>query len=315
MGDGHPRAPRLHTPLPAAYLDPYPSQPPPPSPPLPPLLRSYTGMPLSLPLSAPTGCPVLSALTNIKNAMSVMLPIDVDDEEAIKNVLGLSTSDAKELSFTTCSFNPLERVWSGLDDERGSGSGDDTGATTEAQLLKRFMKVQVQIITVTDHIATVVGFASDEMYVTAANAVVVEAGKQIFEAATNVQGSRRKLQSSLLEFDTALMVAAAAIDTQVSSNPSLGTPPSPLLENPNPDPNPDPKPKPNPNPKPNQVSLSPALASTLATTTAAAAQFASNETEAIDYSDPIPALSKACHTRLEPQTSRQGPRRRWYSRV
>ena len=56
------------------------------------------------------------------------------------------------------------------------------------------MQVQVQIITVTNHIATVVGFSSDEAYVMAANAVVAEAAKQIQEAAaTNVQESRRRL--------------------------------------------------------------------------------------------------------------------------
>ena len=175
---------------------------------------------MSLPLSAPTECPVLSALTNIKDAMSNVGNLEATlTEEAIKAILGLSTSDAAALSFTTCSFNPLERVWSGLDDERGSGSEDDAGATTEAQLLKRFMKVQVQIITVTDHIATVVGFSSDEAYVTAANAVVAEAARQIQEAATTVQGSRRTLLEVSLEFDTEPMVKAAATDTQVSSSP------------------------------------------------------------------------------------------------
>ena len=47
------------------------------------------------------------------------------------------TLPLQALGFTTCSFDPLERVWSGLlDDERGSRGGDDTGATTEAQLLQ-----------------------------------------------------------------------------------------------------------------------------------------------------------------------------------
>ena len=222
-GDGVralPTPPDLHPIFLPHLSTPYPSYPPYPTPPL---LRSYTGMPLSLPLSAPTECPVLSALTNIKDAMSDVDDVDNQEatltEEAIKGILGLSTSDAAALSFTTCSFNPLERVWSGLNDERGSGSGDDSGATTEAQLLKRFMKVQVQIITITDRIATVVGFSSNEAYVMAANAVVGEAARQILEAATSVQGSRRTLREVSLELDTISMVKAAATDTQVSSNP------------------------------------------------------------------------------------------------
>ena len=154
-------------------------------------------MPLPLPLSAPTECPNLSALTNVKDAMSnAMSGADEEvatlTEDAIKRALGLSTSDAQALDFATCSFDPLRRVWRGLSDERGSGDG--SGATTEAQLLRRFMQVQVQIITVINHIATVVGFSSDEAYVTAGNAVVAEAAKQIQEAAaTNVQESRRRL--------------------------------------------------------------------------------------------------------------------------
>ena len=89
---------------------------------------------------------------------------------------------------------------------------------------------------------------------TAASAVVAEAAKQIQAAASNGQGSRRKLlEASTLEFDTTPMVAAAATEAQVT--------------------------------------LPAALATTLAATTAAAAQFASNETEAIDYRDATSALA------------------------
>ena len=212
-------------------------------------------MPLSLPLSAPTECPNLSALTNVKDAMSNAVSgadeeVATLTEDAIKRALGLSTSDAQALDYATCSFDPLGRVWRGLNDERGSGSGDDSGATTEAQLLRSFMQVQVQIMTVTSHIATVVGFSSDEAYVTAANAVVAEAAKQIHAA--NVQDSRRRLLDQLEEDSPdpdivaifTAMVEAAANDTQASSRSSQPYKP---------------KPKPKPDPKRKSLSISTAL--------------------------------------------------------
>ena len=107
---------------------------------------------------------------------------------------------------------------------------------------------QVRLVAVTEHIATVVGFATDDAYVAAANAIVAQAAHQIQAAAsstnTDVRGNtdtntRRKLQS-LTEFDTVLMVTAATDAVKLS--------------------------------------LSANLATTLATTSAEAAKFASEET-------------------------------------
>ena len=42
------------------------------------------------------------------------------------------------------------------------------------------------------------------------------------------------------------------------------------------------------------------MVSTLSESTAKAAQFASNETDAVDYSDSTSALTTACHRGLEP---------------
>ena len=79
----HPRT----SPTPHMYSHPHPN-------PAPHLL-SYTGMPLPLPLSAPTECPNLSALTNVKDAMSnAMSGADEEvatlTEDAIKRVLLVS---------------------------------------------------------------------------------------------------------------------------------------------------------------------------------------------------------------------------------
>jgi len=194
----------------------------------------YTGMELIMTLSAPADCPIISPLTNIKSIMDMHSSTDatVSSEEAFKNVLGLSDSDAEALSFETCTFNPLDQLWSGVGGGVGGGvgSGDDgsgdDGTTSNSQLLSRFQQVQMQVVVATAHIATVVGFASEANYSTAAEAVVTEAAKQIQAdaAATAVQGSRRKLViMTSMVIDTASMVVAAATATQVPLSDNMIT--------------------------------------------------------------------------------------------
>ena len=59
------------------------------------------------------------------------------------------------LRFQTCTFNPLDQLWSGIgggDVDSDDMNADGTTTTTSTELLKRFMAVQVRLVAVSGHI-------------------------------------------------------------------------------------------------------------------------------------------------------------------
>lgn len=140
----------------------------------------YTNLPLTVTLTAPDGCQMVSMLTDVKKRQIDILTSEdnnKDDavaksDEAVALALGLVDPDG----FDVCTYDPIEAIWA------KDLTSSRRRLETPAELLAKVLALNTELIAVTEQISTVAGFEGEAQYQMAANAVQQGVAEQMLSA-------------------------------------------------------------------------------------------------------------------------------------
>lgn len=175
----------------------------------------YTDLPLTMPLTAPEGCKMVSILTDVKNRLiSILINVQglskddaiVKSDEAIAAAMGLVDPDV----FDACTDDPIAAMWAG-----GLATASRRRLQLAAEVLTKVLALNMELITYVEQISGVAGFYSEQGQELAAVAVVQNEAEQMLaheQAASPGQP---------VAFETSFMVTAAVNTTGAELGPNL----------------------------------------------------------------------------------------------
>jgi len=125
-------------------------------------IDTSTGLPLTLPINAPAGCPLVSLYSTVQTFAASAMAQPSQEQAALAIRLGLAIPDP---DFDVCAFDPLANAWAG----------------TECEVTKNYLTAISTLIGVTSQIASVVGYQSADQAVLAGSAVLADYASQLVD--------------------------------------------------------------------------------------------------------------------------------------